>query len=65
MKNIGRIARYSAPYFILINLAVLIGWLIFHSDVRFGLTLSVVCPILCGILSVLAEKNSHKGSGFM
>lgn len=52
--------RYAIPYFFLINIAVIISAQVFHNDVHFGLVLSLICPVLCGILSWCAEKNKKK-----
>ena len=60
MKNINRIIRYATPYFFLINIAICVSARVFHNDVHFGLALSVICPVLCGILSWCAEKNKKK-----
>ena len=60
MKNISLIARRSLLYFILIHFAIAISAWVFHSEVSFSLSLSVVCPILCGILGLLFEKTKPK-----
>lgn len=63
MKNINRIIRYAIPYFFLINIAIYISAGMFHNDVHFGLVLSVICPVLCGVLSWCAERNKRKQAG--
>ena len=63
MKTINRIIRYAIPYFFLINTAILISARAFHDNIHFGLVLSVICPMLCGILSWCAEKTKRKQDG--
>ena len=60
MKNINRIFRYAIPYFLLINIAIFVSAQVFHNDVHFGLALSLICPVLCGVLSWFAERNKNK-----
>ena len=52
---VGRIARNSLICFALINAALLVGILVLHSGARFAFSLCVICPILGGVLSTLAE----------
>ena len=63
MKTISRVLRYAIPYFILINIAIFVSAQVFHNDVHFGLVLSVVCPLLCGLMSWCAEKNKKEQAG--
>ena len=63
MKTISRVLRYAIPYFILINIAIFVSAQVFHNDVHFGLVLSVVCPLLCGLMSWCAEKNKQARAG--
>jgi hypothetical protein len=60
MKSINRIFRYTIPYFLLINIAIFVSAQVFHNDVHFGLALSLICPVLCGVLSWFAERNKNK-----
>ena len=60
MKSINRIFRYAIPYFLLINIAIFVSAQVFHNDVHFGLALSLICPVLCGLLSWCAERNKNK-----
>ena len=60
MKSINRIFRYAIPYFLLINIAIFVSAQVFHNDVHFGLALSLICPVLCGVLSWFAERNKNK-----
>ncbi|MBQ3480783.1 MAG: hypothetical protein IJH48_00370 [Oscillospiraceae bacterium] len=52
-----RIARDSAPFFVLINAALVVSALAFCDTVQFDALLCVVAPILCGIVCCLAEKT--------
>lgn len=60
MKSINRIFRYAIPYFLLINIAIFVSAQVFHNNVHFGLALSLICPVLCGVLSWFAERNKNK-----
>lgn len=60
MKNIRSIAVRSLKYLILINLLALVGAFVLKTGCRFALSLNVISPILCGILSHLTEYSGRR-----
>ena len=62
-KALGMIVRNIALFFVLINALLLVCALVFHVDALFGFSLSVICPILGGILSYLVERIRWKQDG--
>ena len=57
MQKCLRILTESLKYIVLINLVLAAKGLICGEAFPFSLSLSLVCPILCGFLAVLAERN--------
>ena len=61
MFKIERILTKSLIYFILINVILLIkGYINGEMFSAFCLSLSLICPILCGWMTVLWEQNKAK-----
>ncbi|MBO5555573.1 MAG: hypothetical protein J5927_00155 [Oscillospiraceae bacterium] len=60
MQKITRILTESVKYLVLINLILLIKGIICEGPLPFCLSLSLVCPFLCGCMTVLAERNKAK-----
>ena len=61
MKVLTRIARSTLLYLVLINALLMIRCIATQSAFPFRISLCVICPILCAVLSYLAERNRAKG----
>ena len=60
MNILRRILMESLKYIVLINL-ILTGKSLICGGLPFTLTLSLVCPLLCGSLAVLTKRNKARG----